>query len=164
MTSPCEDIEYKLIAYMDQELSNDEKTHIEAHLKDCPYCQRRLKELKQSSGLVHDVLKAPPTVDFEKAWHHIEPRIKCRPGLMEKLRACLSAPTFWIPAGAAAAVCAAALFFAILHPATEFKARSRMSRVESVSSKTENVMVLQSAQTRQPIIWIMEKPKKETHS
>ncbi|MBS3759058.1 MAG: zf-HC2 domain-containing protein [Desulfobacterales bacterium] len=161
MTSICEDIAYKLSAYLDNELGEAEKNRVEAHLENCPSCRGSFRELKKSSDLVSARLSVQPSVDFDKAWQHIEPEIRRRPAIRRYLRAFIVKPGFWIPASAAATVGAAALFFALCLPVYKSQRPVSLSHVESVSSKSGSVMVLHTAKTSQPIIWIMEKSPKE---
>lgn len=161
MTSVCDEITYKLSAYLDNELPDEEKSKVEAHLKACPSCQRSLQKLKKSSELIATALSARPAVDFDKAWENIEARIHSRPTIWQYLRAFMARPGFWIPAGAAGAVGAVAMLLVLCLPIYKSQPPANLSRVESVSSKTGRIMVLQTAKTSQPLIWIMENPPKE---
>jgi hypothetical protein len=161
MTTQCGDITYQFSAYLDNELSEAEKTRIDDHLKFCPACRRRLEALEKSSDLISAVLTTHPKVDFDKIWGNIEGRIHCRPTICQHLCTWIFKPVFWIPAGAVGAV---VLLLALYLPVLKSPVPAPVSRVEFVSSKTGNVMVFQSAKTHQPIIWIMDKPPKEKHS
>ncbi len=160
MTSVCDEITYKLSAYLDNELPDEEKSKVEAHLKACPSCQRSLQKLKKSSELIATALSDRPAVDFDKAWENIEARIHSRPTIWQYLRAFMARPGFWIPAGAVGAV---AMLLVLCLPIYKSQPSANLSHVESVSSKTGRVMVLQTAKTSQPLIWIMESPPKEKH-
>lgn len=157
MTSICKDLTDKFSAYLDKELPEEEMRQVEAHLKDCPFCQQKLQELKSASELVSTALSTQPAVDFDEAWEHIEKEIRCHPTIRQYLRAFFTRPGYWIPAGAAGAVGAVAILLVVCLPIYNTEAPAKVSRVESVSSKTGNVMVLQTAKTSQPIIWIMDK-------
>ncbi|HYF50504.1 MAG TPA: zf-HC2 domain-containing protein [Planctomycetota bacterium] len=60
----CEQIQDELSAYLDGELSAQERAAVDAHLKGCAACQALLSELKGVQGALADVpkLAAPPAL------------------------------------------------------------------------------------------------------
>ncbi|HYG75000.1 MAG TPA: zf-HC2 domain-containing protein [Planctomycetota bacterium] len=65
----CEDFEADLSAFLDGELTAQEKSALEQHLSGCLACRRTLETLRTVSGAVGDV-----------------PRVKAPPSLLEKVR------------------------------------------------------------------------------
>lgn len=164
MTSICNELTYKFSAYLDNELQDSEKKRIEEHLAVCSHCQSRFHELKKASDIISAGLDTEPNVDFDKVWQEIEGQIGHRPPLWQTLRFHITKPRFWIPAGTGGAFALIVILILLAVPVFKSRAPTQVCRVESVFSKTENVMVLKTAKTRQPIIWIMEKAEKGNSS
>lgn len=161
MTLRCVDLTNKFTAYIDDELSEEEENRIDEHLNFCPNCRRQLERLRKSSGLVSAALSAKSAADFDKIWRNIESQIRCRSSVWQNLCSYISKPLFWIPASATVAV---VLLLASYLPVFRSPHPVSLSRVESVFSKTGDIMLFETAKTSQPIIWIVEKTPKEKHS
>ena len=99
-----------------------------------------------------------PGVDLDGVWQEIEGQFGAGVTIGQKVRSLFGKPKVWIPA--AAATFASALLIFIL-TATREPARLEMSRVESVYSQTGQVMVMQTASSGQPLIWILPQLGKE---
>ncbi len=160
----CNKRRRQFTAYLDNELPEADKNQIEKHLETCAACRQELRQLKKSAEMLSAALAEPAAIDFDQAWQAIEGHIQSRPSLWQRLRTYLSRPRIWVPAGAVGVVTAGLLIVAFCWPVFHSPPLARVSRVASVSSKTGNVMVLQSENTQEPIIWIMESTPKEKRS
>jgi anti-sigma factor RsiW len=169
MKGSCSAVSKLLEKYFDQEVTDEERSLVEAHLLDCHACQDVLKSMEK----VRDVVKAPveeavEKEDFPWLWQKIERRIRSekKPTFWETLRSWLQiSPPFqrkvWIPA-----VAAAAIILVITIPLLFKKTPSYPSPsvVEYVESQTHNVMVYESENAKVTVIWLFEEPEKEAPS
>lgn len=57
----CEEFSEALSAYLDGELSAEERSRLEAHLEGCPRCQEELKSLRAVSSLVTSLPEVTPS-------------------------------------------------------------------------------------------------------
>jgi hypothetical protein len=62
----CNEIEYRLPAYLEDLLSPEERTSITGHLTSCPHCSRALADLKKTEQLVHGLGEVEPPPFFEQ--------------------------------------------------------------------------------------------------
>jgi anti-sigma-K factor RskA len=169
MKGSCSAVSKFLEKYFDQEVTDGERSLVEAHLLDCHACQDVLRSMKK----LRDSVKAPveeavQKEDFQWVWQKIERgiRLEERPTFGETLRSWLQIPPLfqrkvWIPA-----VAAAAIILVITIPLLFKKTPSYPSPsvVEYVESQTHNVMVYESENTKVTVIWLFEEPEKETPS
>ena len=54
-------------AFIDNELPNDQRASLEAHLKTCPSCEREVEMLRQLGGLVGSIPEVTPSPAFVQA-------------------------------------------------------------------------------------------------
>jgi anti-sigma-K factor RskA len=169
MKDSCSAVSKLFEKYFDQEVTDGERSLVEAHLLDCHACQDVLRSMKK----LRDSVKAPveeavQKEDFQWVWQKIERgiRLEERPTFWETLRSWLQIPPLfqrklWIPA-----VAAAAIILVITIPLLFKKTPSYPSPsvVEYVESQTHNVMVYESENTKVTVIWLFEEPEKEPPS
>ena len=163
MNDICREIKLRMSFYIDGELSGEEKQQLEQHLEVCPQCRDHFHELQKTTSIISDALSSRPEIDFEKVLQNIKSEIQ-KPAsisLMQRIAEWLKMPKIWVPA---TAFCTAALIFFFSVPVLKSPETTQMSRVESVSSRSGMYMVLETAQTKQPLIWFTEPPAKESHS
>lgn len=163
MKKECEDLGPMLSAYLDGELPDEDRKKVEKHLQACHACRQLVSELEMTGSLVKDTLsrEVPPEPDLTGVWENIETQVFSRPPLWHRIKSVVGKPVVWLPAAVASAA-AAALVFVLPMPGDQ--APTAISRVESVSSQTGQVMMLQTASTGQPLIWILPAPDKEANS
>lgn len=169
MKDSCSTVSTLLEKYFDQEVTNKERTLVEAHLLDCHACQDVLKSMEKLRDLVKaPVEEAVQKEDFQWIWQKIERgiRLEERPTFWETLQSWLQiSPLFqrkvWIPA-----VAAVAIILLITVPLLFKKTPSYPSPsvVEYVESQTHNVMVYELEKTNVTVIWLFEGPAKEAPS
>ena len=169
MKKSCSAISSLLEKYFDREVTDVERSHVEAHLLDCQACRDVLKSMGKLRVLVKTpVEEAVQKEDFPWVWQKIERgiRLEEKPPFWENLRSWLQiSPLFqrrvWIPA-----VAAAAILLAVILPLLTQKIPSHPSPsvVEYVESQTHNVMVYELEKTKVTVIWLFEEPEKETPS
>jgi anti-sigma factor RsiW len=169
MKESCSDISRLLEKYFDQEVTEEERSLVEAHLSDCHACQDLLRSMEKLRGLVKaPVEEALQKEDFQWMWQKIERgiRLEEKPTFWESVGSWLSTiPLFqkkvWVPA-----VAAALILLAITVPLLFKKTPSypSLSVVEYVESQTYNVMVYELEKGKVTVIWLFEEPEKETPS
>jgi anti-sigma factor RsiW len=169
MKGSCSSVSGLIERYFDCEVTDEERSHVEMHLQDCPSCQGLLKEME---GLRH-LIKAPvdevaQREDFHRVWEKIERRIEReqRPGWREVIRGWLDAMALtrkraWIPA---AAVIGVILLVTVSPVFKKTPSSSEGSVVEYVESQTCNVMVYDLDKENGTVIWLFEGPDKEEES
>ena len=163
MKKECEDLAPMLLsAYLDGELPDGDRKKVDKHLQTCHACQQLVSELELTGSLVKDTLsrEVPPEPDLTGVWEEIEAQMFAQPPVWQRIKSVVRRPVVWLPAAVASA--AAALVFIL--PMPREQAPMAISRVESVSSQTGQVMMLQTASTGQPLIWILPAPDKEASS
>ena len=99
-----------------------------------------------------------PDVDLSGVWEEIESQLDFRPSVWKRLKEGIGRPVVWIPT-AFAATAAALLIFLLPMPKKQMP--MTVSQIESVYSQTGQVMVMQTASSGQPLIWILPRPEKE---
>ena len=163
MKKECEDLVPMLSAYLDGELPDEDRKKVEKHLQACHACRQLVSELEMTGSLVKYTLsrEVPPEVNLTGVWEEIEAQVFAQPPVWQRIKSVVRRPVVWFPAAVASAA-AAALVFVL--PMSREQAPMAISRVESVSSQTGQVMMLQTALTGQPLIWILPAPDKEASS
>ena len=169
MKGSCSAVSKLLEKYFDQEVTDEERSLIEAHLLDCHACQDVLRSVEKLRNLVWaPVEEAVQKEDFQWVWQKIERgiRLKERPTFWETLQSWLQIPPLfqrkvWIPA-----VATITIILLITIPLLFKKNPSypSLSVVEYIESQTHNVMVYESENTKVTVIWLFEEPEKETPS
>jgi anti-sigma factor RsiW len=163
MEKECEDLGPMLSAYLDGELPDEDREKVDKHLETCQVCRELVSEFEMTGSLVKDTLsrEVPPEMDLTRVWEEIETQVFSRPPLWYRIKSVVRRPVVWLPAAVASAAAAALVFVLPMH---REQAPMAISRVESVSSQTGQVMMLQTASTGQPLIWILPAPDKEASS
>jgi anti-sigma-K factor RskA len=169
MKGSCSAVSKLLEKYFDQEVTDEERSLVEAHLLDCHACQDVLRSVEKLRNLVRaPVEEAVQKEDFPWVWQKIEREIRSekKPTFWETLQSWLQIPPLfqrkvWIPA-----VATITIILLITIPLLFKKTPSypSLSVVEYVESQTHNVMVYESENTKVTVIWLFEEPEKETPS
>jgi anti-sigma factor RsiW len=82
----CKDREEQLSAYIDGELSADERADIEVHLKGCPQCSRALEELKETVAHLQGVEEVePPAWLKQKIMANVRAEAETKQGFWTRL-------------------------------------------------------------------------------
>ncbi len=169
MKDSCSVVSRLLEKYFDREMTDEERSLVEAHLLDCQACQDRLRSMEELRDLVKaPVEEAVQNEDFQWIWQKIERgiRLEERHTFWETLQAWLQiSPLFqkkvWIPA-----VAAMAIILLITIPLFFKKNPSLLDQsvIEYVESQTHNVMIYESENKKVTVIWLFEGPAEETPS
>jgi len=169
MKDSCFVVSRLLEKYFDREMTDEERSLVEAHLLDCQACQDRLRSMEELRNLVKaPVEEAVQNEDFQWIWQKIERgiRLEERHTFWETLQAWLQiSPLFqrkvWIPA-----VAAMAIILLITIPLFFKKTPSLLDQsvIEYVESQTHNVMIYESENKKVTVIWLFEGPAEETPS
>ena len=168
MKDSCSVVSRLLEKYFDREMTDEERSLVEAHLLDCQACQDRLRSMEELRDLVKaPVEEAVQNEDFQWIWQKIERgiRLEERHTFWETLQTWLQiSPLFqkkvWIPAAAVA-------ILLILTIPLFFKKNSSLldqSVIEYVESQTHNVMIYESENKKVTVIWLFEGPAEGTPS
>jgi hypothetical protein len=161
----CSSVSELLEKYVDQEVTDQEKTLVEAHLLDCSSCRDDLKSMEEISN----VMKVPLEVmarqeDFDRVWLKIKREIRSeeKRSWWEVFRSWLGLPVLhqkrvWIPAVAAILVL---IFVTVPLLLKKNPSLPVDFGVEYVESKTNNVMVYEVEPTV-TVIWLFEGDEEE---
>ena len=163
MDKECIHISSRLSAYSDKELPEEKRREVERHLKTCPECRMKLAELENMETLLKTVLSCDEAeMDFSGIREKIESNTKFRPSLRQRIIRAVGKPVVWMPAVfAGAAACMLFCFLPDFFSGQGRQAPMQAGRVESVYSSTGQVMVMQTAKSGSPLIWILPETDKE---
>ncbi|RJR20932.1 MAG: DUF2275 domain-containing protein [Nitrospiraceae bacterium] len=82
----CRDIQEKLSAFMEEELSIGEMTQVEEHLKACPKCSLALEDLRKTIALTKSIEEAePPPWLRQKVMTRVREEAAKKKGILQKL-------------------------------------------------------------------------------
>lgn len=154
MEEICENLGPRLSAYLDGELSEKEREEIKRHLETCQACQELAQELAETAAFLKNA-HTPASdlgVDLTGVWEEIEERAYFGPSLWQRIKKLVDKPVVWVPATFATAAVALLVF---MLPVLKQQVPMELSQVESVYSRTGNVMILKTAESGRPLIWIL---------
>jgi len=166
MKNSCSSISTALEKYFDQEVTDEERSLVEGHLRDCPACRDALKSMEELRTLMRvPVEEAVQKEDFPWVWQKIERGIRLqekRTG-WQSLRSWLDVTPLlrrrvWIPAMATFVVL---LFVTAQIIFKQTPSYQGVSVVEYLESPTYNVMVYQLEEPKVTVIWMFEGPEEE---
>jgi len=153
----------RINACIDGELDEKDRQDVEQHLESCPSCRQLRFELEQVGDMIKDGLSPDtvPDIDLTGVWENIQSQIKFGPSVWQRLKELIGKPAVWLPTAVATAAVAMLVF---LLPIPKQQPQMAQSRVESVYSRSGQVMVMETAKSSQPLIWILPEAEKEvTH-
>ncbi len=153
----------QLSAYLDGELSERGRKEVEAHLESCGTCRDLAHQLAEIDAVLNKARSpsAESGMDLTGVWENIVEGANIGPSRWQRIRRLFEMPFVWVPT---TFVTAAVAFLLFVPTAPKHPAPTAFSRVESVYSRTGNVMVLQTAKSGRPLIWILPKKEKEVNS
>jgi len=145
--------------YMDEELEGDELERVNAHIAGCDSCRIRLSDYdKIGTGLKSSLYSQPDTMTGEIADSVIESiRKKKRSGLRSWKDYILTKRTL-VPVGLAASV-ALMILTVFNNPAPS----GPSAIISSLSGAGSSVMIMETSETRQTILWFNESGQDESH-
>ena len=164
MNKECICISGRLSAYSDRELPEKECREVKKHLEICPECRLILDELEKTGAVIKTALSYDEAdIDFSGIWERIESNEDFRPSLWQRIIRFSCKPVVWMPSVfAGAAACLLICFMPNFHSGPDSQTPMQASRVESVYSSTgQQVMVMQTAISGSPLIWILPGADKE---
>lgn len=96
----CEAMVEDLVAFLDGELTEPERSRVEAHTSTCLTCRREMDRISTVNGMLRSLPRVTPSDDFDRRmWERLE-REASRPGAPRSFRA-----VYWgVPLAAAAAL------------------------------------------------------------
>ena len=163
MNKECIYISGNLSAYSDNELPKEKYREIKKHLETCTECKVILNELEKTGATIKTAFSCDDAdIDFSGIWEKIESNTDFRPSLWQRIIRFRCKPVVWMPAVfAGAAACLLICFMPNFHAGPDSRTPMQASRVESVYSSTGQVMVMQTAKSGNPLIWILPGADKE---
>ena len=82
----CNEIENRLPAYLENNLSPEEKKNIKGHIASCPRCSRAAEALRKAQGIVQDLTEVEPPPFFEqRIMSRVREEAAQKQGLLRKL-------------------------------------------------------------------------------
>jgi len=139
--------------YLDGEVSRKEHNRISRHLKECPSCQKILRDNQAIYTIFRDTReKEISQVSFAALETRVLDQIrKKRNPWWERITKLVFSNKLLIPATALAALI---LFFAITRSPTTISGPSAI--IETFSGEVSSVMIIETPKSRQTIIWYKE--------
>ncbi len=169
MKDSCSPILELLEKYLDEEVTEHERTLVEDHLLECRACQDELTSMKELHTLITlPVDGAVQQENFPWVWQKIERRLQTeeKPSWLQSLWERLeSSPLLrrrvWAPALAAALI---VILVAVPLLMKKTSSPSEASVVVYVESQTNNVMIYESEsdQNKVAVIWLLEGSEEES--
>jgi len=140
--------------FFDQELGQEERAAFSQHLKDCPSCQKALRENEHISAVFKAGLdKELSQINFNALDHKVSGLIrrkKSRWWMM--LKDFFASRKFFVPATAAAAILI--LTFSLTRGPASLSGPSAI--INSLTGDVSSVMIIETPKSRQTIIWFSE--------
>ncbi len=139
--------------YLDGEISQEEYDRISIHLKDCPSCQKILRDNQDISTVLREVLgREVSQADFADLETRVLGQIRQKENpWWERISKLVFSAKLLIPASAIAALI---LFFAITRGPATISGPSAV--IEAFSGEVSSVMIIETPKSRQTIIWYKE--------
>ena len=142
-----------LARLFDRELGLDEAARVGRHLKNCPSCQKELRENEDISTLfkagLDDQLSRIDLSDLEqRVLEHIQ---RNRVPWWMRLRELFVSKRFLVPATAIATILL--LFSLTRHPVT---VSGPSAIIDSFTGEISSVIILETPRSRQTILWFSE--------
>lgn len=161
MKDSCSALSKLLGKYFDQEVTNQERSLVEAHLLDCQACRDELMAMEELRTFIKvPVEEAVKQEDFPWVWQKIEKEIRSRErsSLWQILRSYLNLRFLiqrrvLIPAMATIAVL---LFLTTQLVVKKTPSLSYPSVVEYVESDRYHIIVYESEKANMTVIWLFE--------
>jgi hypothetical protein len=140
--------------FFDEELGPGEHAHITEHLKACQACQRVLRENQALSDHLRGVLDEELShADLERVQENVLAHIRRKEiPWRTRLRDLLVSKRFFVPATATVAILV--LFLTLFRHPSSVPGPSAI--VSSVEGDVASVMILETPESHQTIVWISE--------
>jgi hypothetical protein len=166
MKNNCSTISKLLEKYLDQEVTDAERSLVEGHIPDCPACREVLHSMKSLGNLIRNpVEEAVGKESFPWVWQKIEKEGSLKEELTwwETLRDWLEATPLFRKRVLIPAAAVMIIFILITAPLLFEKTSSYPgpSVVEYIESQTYNVMVYEPENAKVTVIWLFEGPEEE---
>ena len=148
----------KISRFLDGETSPAESQRIEEHLQTCPEYRRELTRLRETGGMLRQVVKnARKAMDFPRLEQQILTAARNHDSLKRRLQANLLSWKLAIPTTAAAAL----LVLFIFNPFQPPLSSGPSAIIDSFTGQVKSVMILETPQKHQTVIWYTEENKAE---
>ena len=142
--------------YIDGETSPPETKWIDRHLQSCPGCRQSVQQHRELAQRLHrEVSAAREALDIDRLEQQIVSAARMRAGQRSRLRETLFSWKLMLPVAATAAL--ALYFFTSLLPAPAPTGPSAV--INSFTGRVSSVMILETPQSRQTVIWFSEEAK-----
>ena len=166
MKNECSNFAPLISKYIDGECDRNEQEKVRIHLETCTECRELKEELESVMSLAASAHPHEESrdVNWDAMWKNIEKQAFPAPSIWQKIAETLRQPVIWFPAAALSAAAAALLFLNIYPHSTPQTRTAPLCRVESVSGRNVQVIVLKTAKTGQPLIWMIHASRKDAHS
>ena len=102
----CHEIKKLIPLYLDHELGEFEQQQVEAHVQNCPDCQREAREIEKSWELLGEIKAVEPDPDYlARFWQSVDAQSPWYAGIYQDVRAAFQQRR-WAPALAGAVIVA----------------------------------------------------------
>jgi anti-sigma factor RsiW len=156
MTEAHERCDQSLVdQYYDRDLNREEEARFEEHLETCPVCRQALKENQRlSEAFTSGLADAAARTDLDEIETRVMEKIRAR-GLpwWRRIPSLLTPKRVLLPATVLATLLVVAVFY---NPLSRSPNHGPSALVSSLGGETASVMVFETPETRQTIIWFNE--------
>ncbi|WP_319525562.1 zf-HC2 domain-containing protein [uncultured Desulfosarcina sp.] len=149
-----------LVRYLDGDLDPDEKNRMAAHLQYCETCRRQLAFYSDfSQDFKRVVEQETEQVDFTPLEKEVINKALYQHLYKRGPSSFLSSLKFVVPAAATACLL---LFFAYTHLPVDPGPTAPSAVIKSFTGSMTSVMIFETPETRQTILWYHEEPDTES--
>ena len=147
--------------YLDGETNSADTHRIEEHLRICSDCRRKLTQLRETGDILRQTVEtAGKEMDFQRLEQQIFTATRQHHPQRDRLSERLFSWRVALPAAAAAAL----LVLFIFNPFQPSLSSGPSAIIDSFTGQVKSVMILETPQNRQTVIWYSEESKAENAS
>ena len=148
----CRSAESFFSSYIEDEISQEERRGLEAHLMGCRRCSLAMREVRSAVALLERMPEVSPSSHFDDdLFARIRSGEGIRPGAAEMIRELLSSARFRPVYLAGAGACAVLAAF-VISPAGQGLMRAALPTPPSVTARHESIASAQPAPTAQRVV------------
>ena len=147
--------------YLDGETNPADSRRIEEHLQSCSKCRGKLTQLRETGDILRlTVQTAGSGVDFQRLEQQIVTAARQSPPQRDRLLESMFSWKLALPAAAAVVL----LMIFIYKPFQPSLTAGPSAIIDSFTGQVKSVMILETPQNRQTVIWYSEENKAENAS
>ncbi len=145
--------------FVDNEIKENDSTALKEHIRECTECGQKLQVLINTDKIINRALETDNiSFDTDRIWKNIDTHMDWGPPYWERIKNKFFKPIVWVPALCTAAI---AIFVVTILPIQTGTKQMMISSVVEVSSTSGSTYVLETAQSKIPLIMFFPDTEKE---